>query len=379
MSAERAVATNVMLVESPAALGQQRSLAVEIETQGNENALGFSVIFDPTRYTFVRVEKSDEASQGTLNVNDQAAEKGRIGIGIALPTGHVYGVGKHQVVILTFEAREPSADPMIVGFGDLPVNREVVDVNANPVRTMFHAPEGINPLEDPQFFVAQHYLDFFFRPADAEGLDYWTDRIRQCGSDATCVAQRRLEIGSAFFAEPEFQKTGYMIYRVYKAALGRRPTYAEFTADRSRLLPGPDLAASTSSFLQQFVTRSEFISRYPEAMTSGGFAQALSQMAGLTNKRGAAERIERSRGQILLDFIDNNAFKQREYAQAFITMQYFNYLHRDPDQEGFNLWLNNLNGAPGNFSGVTCSFLSSREYQERFGAVITGSNQQCGR
>src|SRR5262249_104618 len=38
------------------------------------------------------------------------------------------------------------------------------------------APAG-NPIDQTDFFVRQHYLDFLGRPADASGLDFWTRQI----------------------------------------------------------------------------------------------------------------------------------------------------------------------------------------------------------
>jgi hypothetical protein len=50
-------------------------------------------------------------------------------------------------------------------------------------------------------------------------------------------------------------------------------------------------------------------------------------------------------------------------------MQYFGYLRRDPDAEGFNFWLNKLNQFGGNHerAEMVKAFLSSSEYRERFG------------
>jgi len=54
---------------------------------------------------------------------------------------------------------------------------------------------------------------------------------------------------------------------------------------------------------------------------------------------------------------------------AFVLMQYFGYLGRDPDNEGFNLWLTKLNQFNGNFiqAEMVKAFLSSIEYRQRFG------------
>jgi hypothetical protein len=50
-------------------------------------------------------------------------------------------------------------------------------------------------------------------------------------------------------------------------------------------------------------------------------------------------------------------------------MQYFGYLRRDPDQEGFNYWLSKLDQFGGNFvnAEMVKAFISSVEYGQRFG------------
>jgi hypothetical protein len=60
-------------------------------------------------------------------------------------------------------------------------------------------------------------------------------------------------------------------------------------------------------------------------------------------------------------------------------MQYFGYLRRNVDQGGYDFWLDVLNNRePNNYRGMICSFITSREYQERFGAAVTRSNADCG-
>ena len=61
-----------------------------------------------------------------------------------------------------------------------------------------------------------------------------------CGPNPSCVNARRRAVAAAFFIENEFQRTGFFIYRFYQAALGRRPTYTEFTADRGQVVGGAE-------------------------------------------------------------------------------------------------------------------------------------------
>ena len=59
-------------------------------------------------------------------------------------------------------------------------------------------------------------------------------------------------------------------------------------------------------------------------------------------------------------------------------MEYFGYLRRDPDMEGYDFWLNVLNNrVPANYRSMVCAFLTSAEYQGRFSTVVTHGNGEC--
>jgi hypothetical protein len=65
---------------------------------------------------------------------------------------------------------------------------------------------------------------------------------------------------------------------------------------------------------------------------------------------------------------DDTAFRLAEYNPAFVQMRYLGYLRRDPDPGGYDFWLNVLNNRdPNNYRGMVCAFLTSAEYQLRFG------------
>ena len=242
-----------------------------------------------------------------------------------------------------------------------------------------------NPAEDAQFFVRQHYADFLSREPDAGGLSYWTNQITQCGSNAACIRARRIDVSAAFFIETEFQDTGSFVYRLYKASLGRRPTYAEFTADRGKVIGGSNLDASKTAFANEWVTRALFLQAYPVTMSNDQFVNKLFDTAGLTPY--TIERLQeinamnggRTRAQVLRDVIEIQEFKQREFNPAFVTMQYYGYLRRDIDQAGYDFWLDILtNREPQNYRGMVCSFLTSAEYQDRFSTVHPRANSECG-
>jgi hypothetical protein len=62
----------------------------------------------------------------------------------------------------------------------------------------------LNVIDDQRFFVEQQYKDFLERESDPAGLDYWTSQITPCGSNATCLDQKRIDVARAFWYAPEF-------------------------------------------------------------------------------------------------------------------------------------------------------------------------------
>ena len=249
----------------------------------------------------------------------------------------------------------------------------------------------VNPMDDAGSFVRQHYSDFLNRSPDQPGLDYWTNQIAQCGSDQSCIRSRRIDVSNAFFYEQEFQETGAFVYRIYKASFGQRPTYAQFMPDRGRIIGGPQLAATKAAFAENFVERTAFLSRYPLMLTSAEYVDALNGNTG--NSLSVAERnalinglesnpATETRGSALIKTAENAAFVDREYNTSFVLAEYFGYLRRDPDANGFQFWLTVLGTfPPRSINGqhaMVCAFITSREYQERFSSVVTHNNQECG-
>jgi hypothetical protein len=243
---------------------------------------------------------------------------------------------------------------------------------------------GTNPIDNAEFFVRQHYRDFLDREPDPEGLAYWTNTITPCGNDADCNHYARLSTSTAFFVEQEFQQTGYFIYRIYRAGLGRRLTNAEFKAERGKVVGGPHLESAKQSFADEFTQRADFKARYPDGLTHEQFVNKLFDTADLKPYLPERQRYisaldgGATRSQVLRNIVEEAAFVQREYNRAFVLMQYFGYLQRDPEPAGYDFWLDVLdNRTPGNYYGMVCAFITSTEYQRRFSTVLTHSNREC--
>jgi uncharacterized repeat protein (TIGR01451 family) len=248
-------------------------------------------------------------------------------------------------------------------------------------------PPVSNPLDDAVFFVRQQYLDFLNREPDASGLAYWTNEITMCGADAACINSRRIGVSAAFFIETEFQESGYYVYRLYRSGLGRQPTFAEFTIDRSRVVGGSNLEASKTAFVNEFVTRAQFLMEFPQNLTPEQYVDKLNAKTGNALTQAQRDALvnglksnppTETRATVLRQVADNAVFKAREFNPAFVLMQYFGYLRRDPEIGGYLFWLDVLNNKePGNFRGMVCSFITSAEYQQRFSSIVTRTNRDC--
>jgi hypothetical protein len=249
------------------------------------------------------------------------------------------------------------------------------------------APQSSNAIDTTEYFVRQQYLDFLGREPDQGGFEYWSYQINQCGGDAACIRQRRIDVSAAFFASAEFQQTGSYIYGVYAGTLGRTLNYDEFNADRSQVLGGSGLDPAKTAFAQAFVQRPEFINRYPQGMTREQFVDAVIQT--MTQRSGVGQSSLRNgflndydsggRALVVRHAAEASSFVAAEYNKAFVLMEYFGYLRREIDQGGYDYWLDVLNnGAAGNYRGMVCAFVTSTEYQLRFSTAVTRSNAECG-
>jgi carboxypeptidase family protein len=284
--------------------------------------------------------------------------------------------------------------PSRANFVFSPAQRSFNQLGNNTEASFTGAPgtETANPLDTPEYFVRQQYVDLLGREPEEDGFNYWSDRILECGGDGLCVKARRRDVAAAFFIEAEFQQTGSFIYGLYKASLGRTPAYAEFSADRQQVIGGPNLETMKQAFAESFIGRAEVVAKYQANTTAESFVNALlenvqqasgidlsSQRDALTARYNTGANLNESRSLVVRELTASADFRQAEYNRAFVLTEYFGYLRRDAEPEGYNFWLDVLNNRePGNFRGMVCSFITSREYQQRFSVIVSHSNQECG-
>jgi len=241
-----------------------------------------------------------------------------------------------------------------------------------------------NLLDTPEFFVRQHYLDFLGPEPDESGFNFWSDEISSCGNDTGCIERKRINVSAAYFLSIEFQKTGGLVNGVYRLGFGRPPHYDEFVPDAGQV--GRDvvvgqkgweqlIAANKEAFVAAFVQRPEFRNVY-ESLTNDSYVDAL-----IANSNVGFSRSERdelvgglssgalSRAAVLQRLAETERFIHAGRNEAFVMMQYFGYLRRDPDPEGYRYWLNKLEQFNGNFerAEMVKAFINSSEYRGRFG------------
>ncbi|MGI9066837.1 MAG: choice-of-anchor B family protein [Pyrinomonadaceae bacterium] len=278
--------------------------------------------------------------------------------------------------------------------------------------TVSDQPPPANQIDDQSFFVAQHYRDFLGREPDAPGLNFWTDNITKCNDPARrpagqtvaqCIERQRETTSAAFFLSPEFQYTGYYLYRLYKGGLGRVAYLSEFTSDRavvsngivvSNQLSGAVINQNKRTLAEQFVQRPEFVTRYG-ALSNQQYVDKLFETTGinpspadrqaLVDGLNGLNNLSETRATVLFKVVDGihvisegnqqfttsygEAFYNQQLNPAFVHMQYFGYMQRDPDAPGYAFWLQKLTTF-GNYldAQMVLAFIVSPEYRARFGA-----------
>ena len=269
-----------------------------------------------------------------------------------------------------------------------------------------------NKIDEAEFFVRQHYADFLNRAPDSGGLAFWTNEITSCGTNQGCRDAKRVNVSAAFFLSIEFQQTGYLVERFYKATFTDSPArprglprMQEFLADTQTIGEGvivgqgdweQRLEANRQAFARQWVQRPEVLQQLPATMTAAQFVDKLflnSEVTPTQNERNAAITAfgaggTDGRAAALRSVADSASVYNKQYNAGFVLMQYIGYLRRNPndapdsDYSGFDFWLGKLNSfsLPGEDvrdesvalrrvqqAEMVKAFITSLEYRGRFG------------
>ena len=246
-----------------------------------------------------------------------------------------------------------------------------------------------NDIDDSRYFVEQQYRDFFDREADDSGLDFWERQITNCGSDSNCIMGARVNTSGAFFLSIEFQETGYLLYRFNKASFGMMPRRNDFLVEMQAIAQGvvvgmtgweQKLEENKRAATERWASRQDFRGRF-DSLTNRQFVNELFANAGVTPSLQERESLisgldlgSETRGSVLRRVSENSQFSKKERNPAFVLMQYFGYLHRNPDEgpdndlSGFSFWLRKLDDHGGDFheAEMVKAFIVAGEYRSRF-------------
>jgi len=276
---------------------------------------------------------------------------------------------------------------------------------------------GVNPINDPQFFVREHYYDFLNREPDADGLAFWKNQMTNCSNPPPAdLTVCKVNVSAAFFLSIEFQNTGYLVERVYKAAYGDAVgnstlggthqlsvpavRLSEFLRDTQEIQGTPSqvivgqgdwqrqLEENKGAFALEFVSRQRFTSAFPASLTAGQFVSKLDSNAGGALSPSEREQVvalfggatassddTAKRAAALRAVAESPALISGEKNRAFVLLQYFGYLRRNPndpqdtDYTGYDFWLRKLDQFNGDAiaAEMVKAFITSDEYRKRFG------------
>ena len=252
-----------------------------------------------------------------------------------------------------------------------------------------------NPVRRVSFFVRQHYLDFLSREPDDAGAAAWADVLTRCPEAdnldpaSPSAACDRILVSQSFFQSPEFQLKGFYAYLFYRVAFDRRPEYSEITPDMRSLAgaTAEEVFAKRAAYATSITQRPEFAGLYGQ-MTNPQYVDALLgryQLQQITTEdpadfEGAAQvtltrqqLVEAlnhkalTRAQVLRAVVQSSEADAAEYHGAFVSMQYYGYLRRTPEQAGYDAWLRVIRQDPSNVRLMVGGFVNSQEYRLRFG------------
>ena len=246
------------------------------------------------------------------------------------------------------------------------------DTKVKPVRLRAGTNTPIT-IHDSDFFVQQQYLDFLNRFPDSIGFAYWMDRLNTCAGNPNCsMVDERIRVAAGFFYSNEFLlRKGYFVYRFYSTSLGRRPKYAEMVPDM-RLMGKTDAEeeAKRVEFVNLWMQRAEFKSKY-DSLSDSQYIDQLIATAGVTLDRN--QFVGKTRHEILRMIVESGPVYDKYFREAFVSMQYFGFLRRDPDPVGFPYWMDRLNQYPDDhrleqhpevIGPMVGGFIYSDEYQK---------------
>ena len=138
----------------------------------------------------------------------------------------------------------------------------------------------------------------------------------------------------------------------------------------SGFLTPAQLEAAKVTFVNNFMARAAFVARYPNSLSNADFVNTLCATAGVTlsNQQALISSLDGgtlTRAQVLRQIAESSEVYNKYYNEAFVVMQYFGYLRRDPDALYLD-WLKVIDANPSDSRHMIGGFVNSLEYRQRF-------------
>ncbi len=281
---------------------------------------------------------------------------------------------KNVVILLWDDAHVEGAETFRVSLDN--VNGAVLGTAATTTVTLTDndsSASNANPIDVDEFFVRMQYLDFLYREPEQRGFDRAVDVLKNCSDKNNNPTCDRILVSSSFFGSPEFQLKGYFVYRFYRVSFGRLPTYNEFIRDLRRITVQTDaeVEPALAEYTEEFRNRSDFRARY-DNLSNDRYVEDLQTTVGVrvANSQALKDDLNanrKTRARVFREIVERQEVYDKEYNGGFVATEYYGYLRRDPEPEGYNRALAFINSNPGNFREMVNGFMNSTEYRLRFG------------
>ena len=204
-----------------------------------------------------------------------------------------------------------SVTPMRANYAFAPRERSF-SLLANKTDAVFtgrRRSETANPLDTPEFFVRQNYLDFLGREPEQGGLDYWSGELRACSGDQR-ASSRRVGVSARSLSSRNSSRPAASSIAFTKRRWDGNQTLPSFRWIETKWSVAIRWQSSRRAFADEWVTRDSFRQLYPASMSAGDFVNRLFDTAGLqpyTAER--QQQIEvmaagRTRAQVLREVIE---------------------------------------------------------------------------
>jgi hypothetical protein len=258
------------------------------------------------------------------------------------------------LLAVTAFAQSPPTLRIVTETPNLPSELFYGDIKVKPLR-LRPGTNTVITIADYDFFIQQQYIDFLRRFPEPDGLQFYLNILNGCHvSDIECIKFTRGALSANFFRSPEFQRKGSFVMYLYMVSLGQRPAtvaelndpakierphYAEFMADLGAISTPNDDPVLTeqkkTELANAWMQRTEIKNKY-DALSNANFVQTLLNTAGVTiaNQTQLLNELNagtKTRAQVLRAIVESPAVDAKFYKNAFVTMEYFGYLRRDPE------------------------------------------------